>query len=462
MALSGSTVWEVRTAGSDTNGGGFVTGASGTDFSQQDSKNSGATNKSVADVVATGVATITSATAAFTSAIVGNIVYLSGTGITTGWYQVVTYTNGTTVILDRSPGTGTGGTINIGGALLTISQLCTNLSVGGMIAYIKAGTYSTSSGFTQSSNASVTFIGYSTTRGDNGQPTLTTSHNSTVLFTQSSSSSNAYYNLAFSVTATTAYACFQQSASASLLFVNCSFTSSGTANGGEGIYSTAQYNPLVLVNCVFTACEYGIYGNGTYSSYFMYNCLFYGNTYGLDNAATGGTVYAEGSIFYSNQYGIYQAGTSQTFGVNHCAFVSNTSDGIYLGNIVQMNLFLNSIFYANSGYGFNQAASSYNDYYLNNAFGSNNGGGTGLNYVGTLNNSYGQITLTADPFVSKSTYNFALNSTGGGGAACQSAGFPGVLQKGGTGYADVGALRHQDPSSYVGGSAAGMSSIFAM
>ena len=36
MALSASTVWEVRPAtGSDNNGGGFVTGASGTDYSQQ-------------------------------------------------------------------------------------------------------------------------------------------------------------------------------------------------------------------------------------------------------------------------------------------------------------------------------------------------------------------------------------------------------------------------------------------
>ena len=43
MALSASTVWEVRTAGSDTNGGGFVTGAAGTDLSQQNSAN--ATNQ---------------------------------------------------------------------------------------------------------------------------------------------------------------------------------------------------------------------------------------------------------------------------------------------------------------------------------------------------------------------------------------------------------------------------------
>lgn len=34
MALSSATVFEVRTTGADTNGGGFVAGAAGTDYSQ--------------------------------------------------------------------------------------------------------------------------------------------------------------------------------------------------------------------------------------------------------------------------------------------------------------------------------------------------------------------------------------------------------------------------------------------
>ena len=78
MALPAATVWEVRpTAGSDTNGGGFVAGASGTDYSQQNAANSAGSDISTTDVVATGVATITSATASFTSAIVGNVIYLA-------------------------------------------------------------------------------------------------------------------------------------------------------------------------------------------------------------------------------------------------------------------------------------------------------------------------------------------------------------------------------------------------
>ena len=118
MALAAATVWEVRpTNGNDTNGGGFVTGATGTDYSQQNAKNTGSADKSTTDAVGIGTTTLTSATANFGTTIVGNIIFLSGSGATTGWYQVVSRTNSTTVVLDRSPGTGTGWTMNIGGAL---------------------------------------------------------------------------------------------------------------------------------------------------------------------------------------------------------------------------------------------------------------------------------------------------------------------------------------------------------
>jgi hypothetical protein len=175
MALSSASVWEVRpTNGSDTNGGGFVRGAAGTDFSTQNAKNSSGNNISTTDVVATGVATITSATASFTSVIVGNIIYLSGSGITTGWYQVATYTNGTTVILDRSPGTGTGVTMNIGGALQTLGQLNTNMA-NGHSAWVKAEatiTTATAINFSFTSNSQSFVAGYTSTRGDGGQVTI--------------------------------------------------------------------------------------------------------------------------------------------------------------------------------------------------------------------------------------------------------------------------------------------------
>src|ERR1039458_446997 len=119
MSLPVTTIWEVRpTVGSDTAGGGFdpaIAGA-GTDYSQQNAPNSTGNNKSTTDGVGTGSTTINSATASFTSAIVGNIVYFD-----TQWYEVTAFTDSANVVVERATTSGTGLVLNIGGALATIS-----------------------------------------------------------------------------------------------------------------------------------------------------------------------------------------------------------------------------------------------------------------------------------------------------------------------------------------------------
>jgi hypothetical protein len=62
----------------------------------------------------------------------------------------------------------------------------------------------------------------------------------------------------------------------------------------------------------------------------------------------------------------------------------------------------------------------------------------------------GTVTLSASPYTSIGT-DFSLNATAGGGAACKGAGFPGVLQFGGTGHIDIGAVQ-----SGTGGSTGGL------
>jgi hypothetical protein len=54
MALNAAVVWDVRTTGNDTNGGGFRAGAAGTDYSQQDAKNTAGNHQSTTDAVANG------------------------------------------------------------------------------------------------------------------------------------------------------------------------------------------------------------------------------------------------------------------------------------------------------------------------------------------------------------------------------------------------------------------------
>ena len=176
MAFSASTVFEVQGGvGSDTNGGGYVTGSSGTDYSQQASAQIATT-----DAVAAGTTTITSVTAGFTSAITGNMVYLAGGSNSLGadWYKA-TYVSATSITVDRNVAAGTGITMNIGGCLNTIGQACTiaNAHVAdGFIIYVKAtGTYSiaTALSITNQPGSPVSrVVGYSSTRGDGGQATI--------------------------------------------------------------------------------------------------------------------------------------------------------------------------------------------------------------------------------------------------------------------------------------------------
>jgi hypothetical protein len=117
MALSLDTQWNVRTDGSGHEWRRVRLRSCGTDYSRQAAANSVGSNISTTDAVAAGTTTITSATAAFTSAITGNIIYLQGGSgsLTAGWYQA-TYVSATSITVDRSVASGTGITLNIGGA----------------------------------------------------------------------------------------------------------------------------------------------------------------------------------------------------------------------------------------------------------------------------------------------------------------------------------------------------------
>src|SRR5574337_783311 len=103
MAVGGSTVGEVRGAtGNDSNGGFFCPSVSGVglDYTQQATAQASGT-----DLACTGSATavVTSASALFTSNMVGNAIQVSGgTNFTAGFYVILTYTSATQVTLDRT------------------------------------------------------------------------------------------------------------------------------------------------------------------------------------------------------------------------------------------------------------------------------------------------------------------------------------------------------------------------
>lgn len=186
MAMSAAITWEFNASASANmvGGGGFVTGASGTDVSRYTtaaaieaayptSGSFSGTNLACADGDVAG-AVITSATHNFVAADVGNVVHVTaGTGWTVGWYQIVSCT-GNAATLDRAVGTDgakTDGTWYLGGALSLNSTLDDDFFdqlVAGQKVYFLKGNYTlgeaVSAGSNGTSRIPIFVTGYTGTR----------------------------------------------------------------------------------------------------------------------------------------------------------------------------------------------------------------------------------------------------------------------------------------------------------
>jgi len=431
MALSANTVWEVRNSGADTNGGGFVTGASGTDWSQQD-----AAQYNVTDGVTAGTSTITSATANFGTDVVGNLIYVQGgTGsITAGWYEITGRTNSTTITVDRSTGltAGTGVTLNIGGALATITKVAALCTTDRQIGYVKAtADYTLGTGISWSGgggNSGPRLIGYTTTRGDGGRATVKATAGIT-MFTLG----NFIMRLE-------------------------NFVIDGDSqSGSRGVTSNAQGQ---VYNCVIKNCTHGGWvgsGGGKLvrsevtacgstgtngavvlsSSDAVVDCDIHDNT--TVGVYSSGVVIVTGNKIYNNtgasSDGLSFEGNGGT--VERNTVYGNGRDGAIarfsysMRCVVKNNLFVGNARYGLNGSGFGSTYVipdwSHNAYYNNTSGARNN-----------LSAGEDDVTLTADPFTDAAGDDFTLNNTAGGGAACRAAGYPA--------YLDIGALQHQEIS----------------
>ena len=423
MALSANTEWDVRTTGASTNGGGFVSGASGTDYSQQNSPQYALTNG-----VTSGTTTV--ATSSASSDMVGNIAYIAGGSgsITAAWYQITAVSVGVSITVDRSTGltSGTGVTINVGGAFATIAQAQTP-AVAGNIIWIKSGTYTLTTGLTIPVS-DLQYSGYGSTHGDNGtKPLITTATNSVNIFT----------DFAGGVTG--------------VMLNNLSLsTTAGTA--GNGIEATSRImNDVTIVNCKFSGFNVAIYGSDDANTFYMnglsvFNTEITGGVTGINAAAyvygcyihglsgdgitinhtgqTGVVTVVARTVFNGNSHGINMPASDVVLlFVSECTFYGQSSDGLlYSGTLHAGSVgVVNSIFYGNGGYGWNSSSAtailgpSINQ---NNAYGSNTSGARN-GVVAGLND----VSLSGDPFNNPSGGDFSLNSTAGAGAACRGAGF---------------------------------------
>lgn len=451
-ALPAATTWEIRpTNGSNNNGGGFVTGSTGTDFSQQNAAQYTFSDLASANGT-TNPCVVSSVSHSFVAADVGNLIHITaGTNWTAGYYELVSVAAGAAT-LDRACGTAaalTSGTYFVGGAIQTLAQFSSN-AVNGNSGYVKAeSTITTASAISivtaASGSVTAALIGYTSTRTDQGQATV--------------QATGAFSNPIITLTGTNfgmqnfIFDCNSQTGVTGMEFGNNDiFGRNLTAINclENGIYMPGTAN--MCSHCTVTGVS------GTLTSGFLLagtagiciDCVATGiDTTGSGISFTG----AEGACIRciagnNTGHGGAQKGisvTSNQFTCSNCVTYGNGGDGMYFDCTSICTLTLeNLISYGNTGCGINfQIVSGPAITENNNSYGGNTGG----NLCGNATAGANDVILTADPFVAGASNNFALNSTSGGGASVKAKGFPGVLNVGGTGFLDMGALQTQAPAA---------------
>lgn len=329
-------------------------GNCGIDYSQQNSAQ-------VTNNVLTGTTTTcTDATTPFGAQHVGNFICISaGTGVTAGWYEIVSV-SGVTATLDRTAGTSysgctyyLGGAVSLGGSTAGITdaifiQLGAAASTTGSRYFIKGNaTYTPSSSIVSLvGNASWPCIveGYNAVRGD--RPSIASGNQplfSMAAFTFTAGDFSQVWCLNFTGTASPVVAAATASGFSFFVYCKCKNTSTSAA---QHAFNAA------FTNCQFIGCEAISYnGNGLRSAgganvfigcyahdsnvpiaipsvgNAIINCIISGGT--TDNI----TANANGNIIYGNT--IYGAENKTGDGLENigasCSIINNIIYGFVNG-----------------------------------------------------------------------------------------------------------------------------------
>jgi len=408
---SGLSVWEVRTTGSDTNGGGFV-GSAGSDYTQQNSPQYSGTDL---EVNASNNLQVKSTSAGSpVAADVGNVICISaGTSWTTGWYEIQSQ-DGTWWTLDRSPNAAgsTGGTFAVGGALaspglanwIAENYYASNNRRG--IVYIESGTYTVTNSTAGASQKSISgarchYIGYDQTNGRNSRPTTNPLIQSDSTYT--------------GILASIGYSTNVSYLSGEITWVDFDGRGYNTNNSG------VVYLPQLMYQCTVRG---GI--NRTYTGTFgcvTIDCQFYGSGLGsYKRCVNGGHHYfsfidAENGgfraeCFYANAYGCvivgstngggnqyYVAGPERQGIMSNCIIVAKTqagmypADGSFINNLLVSTTTSNWLF-RSTNTGGTSTGHAINNYH----YGFNTSSGLPV-YTGSGSQYASPTALSADPCV---------------------------------------------------------------
>jgi len=330
MAITATTVWEIRTTGLNTNGGGFDNLSPGVsvDYSQQDTpiltrsdfqKGTGANDITTAAGVA-----------CFTQAMIGNIICITTTAL--HFYQITTVSGDfKTITVDAAVAAGTGKTGSVGGAYKlggANDQVFFTSGTGktsGNVIHIKAGTYTLVS--VVQANVSLILLGYNAARNDNPTGANRPVIDCTSVYYFSSANILYLHNLIFTGSGPntithTVTRCYGY---------NCKFFNTSTTVSNCIAYST--------LNGSFVHCEFSsVKGTGLAGGRITVNCCYFhdGNT-GITaaeaniqdcvftnlsvpatlppagiNITNASLVYISGCIFYACSNGIINTTTIST------------------------------------------------------------------------------------------------------------------------------------------------------
>jgi hypothetical protein len=361
--------------------------------------------------------------------------------------------------MDRAVGTAssTGGNGKLGGAL---ADPFTAAPVLGNRIYVKAGTYSTSVGFSSALAQSPAnnappcrLIGYSTSRGDNGRATVQASGGSVVLVSITGAGwviENFVLDCNSQTTATGL-----SSASSFTVVRNCvvkNFTNRGIqfSGGTDSMVedcevtggTSAASSAVNLGNTVNWVIRCWIHDNACPGILAVSSCMMQWN-------------------LITNNTGASSDGIQCQYG---CQIFNNTIHGNGRHGINKTDIFYalywrNNILTSNGGFGAVGASGAGipadpsfdgNAYWNNTSGARSNMDDTSTNAIDAVSpytNTFDK-TLTGDPYTNAAGNDFSLNTTGGAGAACRAGGTPGTWVNGTpTGYLDMGAVQHQDPGA---------------
>jgi hypothetical protein len=456
LAIASTANFDIQTGGADTNAGCFDPSVAnpGTDESQ------GA--GTAITITLTGTGTTGTGSPAFTSTTHGPgncILIASGSGCSTGLYELNSQASGTGTF-DRAMGSSGNVCVGvIGGPLLTISKFYSS-AVNGNIGHLKAGTYTITSSLGNTTLQNYALIGYQTSHHtisnceaqSDTRPLITSSTNSVNIFNNGPNASNytMFCNITVNSTAATKGDCFHATNTwVGLTIANSKLSGCNVlVNGEDQVDFPMQYLAIrsseltgSVSHCIINT-EGGIFKNN-----YIHGCGGDGFTFGAHSAVGGWYAQFIGNVIVSNVHGINAthglaaATAGPQLDLHNNTIANNSSDGVTIATSLLGAASLSmdcNLVYGNTGWGVN-APSSPGAIMLNrtNAYGSNGSGN-----INNLAAGNGDVTLSAGPFTNSGGGDYSLNNTAGGGAAARGACWPGAFPAGTTtGGLDIGAVQ---------------------